>query len=96
MSQVAYEVDRTSFAEFLTDNRESVQYNKQFFKKEKAGKLIKIKADDQLVYEVHEEKRLLIVLKALYMTFHRDEYWDVAKMAGLEEVLADTSTLIRI
>lgn len=96
MSQAAYEVDRKSFAEFLVDNREAVKYNKQLFKKEKAGKLTKIKVDNELVYEIYEEKKLLIVLKALYMTFHRDEYWGVAKMAGLEEVLADTHTLIRI
>ena len=30
------------------------------------------------------------------MTFHRDAYWDVAKIANLDEVLADTNTLIRI
>lgn len=96
MVQAEKEVDRNSFAEFLTDNREAVKYNKQLFKKEKSGKLIKIKADDELIYEVHEEKKLLIVLKALYMTFHRDEYWGVAKIAGLEEVLADAHTLIRI
>ncbi|MGL4737841.1 MAG: hypothetical protein ACRCW2_10345 [Cellulosilyticaceae bacterium] len=96
MSQVAKVVDRDSFAEFLTDNREAVQYNHKVFKKEKTGKLIKIKADNELVYEIHKEKNILIVLKALYMTFHRDEYWGVAKMAGLEEVLADSGTLIRI
>lgn len=96
MSHVAQEVDRRSFAEFLTDNREAVQYNHKLFKKEKTGKLIKIKADNELVYEIHKDKNLLIVLKALYMTFHRDEYWDVAKMAGLEEILADSRTLIRI
>ncbi|MGL6175321.1 MAG: hypothetical protein ACRC1P_12025 [Cellulosilyticaceae bacterium] len=90
------EVDKLGFIKFLTDSRNAVNYNKETFKKEVKGSLIKIKANDELVYEVHQEKKVLIVLKAIYMTFHRDEFWGVAKQAGLEEILADRKTLIRI
>lgn len=90
------EVDKLGFIKFLTDSTNAVNYNKETFQKEVKGSLIKIKANDELVYEVHQEKKVLIVLKAIYMTFHRDEFWGVAKQAGLEEILADRSTLIRI
>lgn len=96
MNEVQQVKTRFDFAKFLTDNRQVVEYNGEIFSKETKGNLIKIKADNQLVYEVHKEKKILIVLKALYMTFHRDAYWDVAKIADLDEVLADTNTLIRI
>ncbi|MDA3733873.1 hypothetical protein PBV87_20575 [Niameybacter massiliensis] len=96
MRSVQQVTSRSDFATFLTDSRDSIAYNEQIFSKEKRGKLIKIKADDELVYEVHPEKKVLVVLKALYMTFHRDAYWDVAKMAELDEILADSHTLIRI
>lgn len=90
------EIDKPDFIKFLTDGRKSVNYNNETFKKEVKGSLIKIKANDELVYEVHKEKKVLIVLKAIYMTFHRDEFWGIAKQAGLEEILADRMTLIRI
>ena len=93
MNEVQQIKTRFDFAKFLTDSRQVVQYNGETFSKEVKGNLIKIKADNQLVYEVHKEKKILIVLKALYMTFHRDAYWDVAKIANLDEVLADTNTL---
>ena len=96
MNEVQEIKTRFDFAKFLTDSRQVVQYNGEIFSKEVKGNLIKIKADNQLVYEVHKEKKILIVLKALYMTFHRDAYWGVAKLANLDEVLADTNTLIRI
>ena len=96
MRSVQQVTSRSDFATFLTDSRDSIAYNEQIFSKEKRGKLIKIKADDELVYEVHPEKKVLVVLKALYMTFHRDAYWDVAMMAELDEILADSHTLIRI
>lgn len=96
MQAIVQEVDKSGFIKFLTDGRNTVKYNKETFKKEVNGSLIKIKANDELVYQIHKEKNLLIVLKAIYMTFHRDEFWGVAKQAGLEEILADTNTLIRI
>ncbi|MEF9960265.1 MAG: hypothetical protein RR448_08745 [Niameybacter sp.] len=96
MKSVQHVTSRDDFATFLTDNREKVAYNEQIFSKEKRGKLLKIKADNELVYEVHPEKKVLVVRKALYMTFHRDAYWDVAKMAELDEIVADSNTLIRI
>lgn len=96
MNEVQQINSQFDFAKFLTDNRKTVQYNEEIFSKETNGKLIKIKANNELVYKIHKEKKILIVLKALYMTFHRDAYWGVAKLAELDEVLADRHTLIRI
>lgn len=96
MKRLHQVTNQDDFAKFLTDTREKVEYNKEVFSKEKTGKTIKIRANDELVYEVYPEKNLLIVLKALYMTFHRDPFWGVAHLANLDEVLADAGTLIRI
>nr|WP_307990551.1 hypothetical protein [uncultured Niameybacter sp.] len=96
MRAVQEVTSRDDFATFLTDEREVVEYNKEIFSKEKTSKLIKIKVNDELVYEIYPAKKVLVVLKALYMTFHRDAFWGVAHMAGLDEILADTNTLIRI
>lgn len=96
MRAVQEVTSRNDFATFLTDERQVVKYNKEIFSKEKTSKLIKIKVNDELVYEIYPAKKVLVVLKALYMTFHRDAFWGVAHMAGLDEILADTNTLIRI
>lgn len=96
MRAVQEVMNKDDFATFLTDEREVVQYNKEIFSKEKTSKLIKIKVNNELVYEVYPAKKVLVVLKALYMTFHRDAFWGVAHMAGLDEIVADTQTLIRI
>ncbi|MEG0013307.1 MAG: hypothetical protein RR324_03310 [Cellulosilyticaceae bacterium] len=96
MQAMIPEVDKLDFTKFLTDSRKTVNYNKETFNKEVRGSVIKIKANDEVVYQVHKEKKVLIVLKAIYMTFHRDEFWGIAKQAGLEEILADRNTLIRI
>lgn len=87
---------KQDFANFLTDNREHISYDNKLFTKDDKPKIIKILVDDKLIYEIHKEKRLLIVTDALYCTFNRDEYWDLAKLADLEEVIADPDTLIRI
>ena len=87
---------KLDFITFLTNDATSIYYNDKYFTKEMNGSLIVIKAEGELVYKVHKEKKLLIVIKALYMTFLKDEYWGIAKAAGLEEVIADPNTLIRI
>lgn len=87
---------KQDFANFLTDTREQITYDNKVFTKKPKGKIIKIKVDDELIYEVHKEKRMLIVTDALYCTFNRDEYWDLARLADLEEVIADPDTLIRV
>lgn len=87
---------KLDFIKFLTNEDKHIYYNDRLFTKEITGNLIIIKADGELVYKVHEEKKVLIVMKAIYMTFLRDEYWGVAKAAGLEEIIADPHTLIRI
>lgn len=89
-------MDKKDFVQFLLDNRTQIEYDNKVFTKHIKGCLHKIKIDDELIYEVHTEKKVLIVVDALYCTFNRDAYWDVAKMAGLEEILADPNTLIRI
>ena len=90
------ESSKIDFIKFLTNSETHIDYNNCYFTKEVSGNTIKIKADGELVYQVHKEKRILIVLKALYMTFLKDEYWGIAKEAGLEEIIADPNTLIRI
>ncbi len=87
---------KLEFIKFLTNNEAEIFYNDCYFTKEINGNIIKIKADGELIYQVHKEKKILIVLKALYMTFLKDEYWGIAKEAGLEEIIADPNTLIRI
>lgn len=87
---------KEDFVKFLTDERDYIEYDDKVFTKEAKDKLLKIKVEDQLVYEVHLEKNILIVTNALYCTFNRDEYWDIAKMLEMEEVIADRQSLIRI
>ncbi|MGL6175047.1 MAG: hypothetical protein ACRC1P_10630 [Cellulosilyticaceae bacterium] len=87
---------KEDFVKFLTDDRDYIEYDDKVFTKEVKDKLLKIKVEDQLVYEVHLEKNILIVTNALYCTFNRDEYWDIAKMLEIEEVIADRQSLIRI
>lgn len=89
-------MNKEDFAKFLTDDRLQLEYDNQLFTKKQKGPLNKIKIGDELIYEVHTEKKLLIVVEALYCTFNRDAYWDVAKLADLEEVIADPNTLVRI
>lgn len=89
-------VNKEDFVRFLTDDRVDIEYDDKIFSKEVKDKLIKIKIDDELVYEIHAEKQVLIVANALYCTFNRDAYWDIAKMLGMEEIIADRQTLIRI
>ena len=84
------------FITFLTNEEQSIYYNDTWFTKEFNGNILTIKANGESVYKVHKEKKLLIVMKALYMTFLKDEYWGVAKEAGLQEIIADPHTLIRI
>lgn len=96
MTQIHEALDKADFVKFLTDERECIRYDEKNFYKEKSYKLIKIRVDKELVYQIHEEKKILIVVNALYCSCHRDAYWDVAKMAGLEEVLSDSHTLVRI
>ena len=87
---------KQDFVNFLTDERKTIEYDGKLFTKSVKGKIIRIKLNDELIYEVHTEKKLLIVTNAVYCTFNRDAYWDVAKLAGLEEVMADRATLVRI
>lgn len=89
-------MNKKDFVQFLLDDRTQIEYDNKVFTKHIKGHLHKIKIDDQLIYEVHTEKKVLIVVDALYCTFNRDAYWDVAKLAGLEEILADPNTLIRV
>lgn len=89
-------MNKKDFAKFLLDERPEINYDNKTFSKQIKGALHKIKIDDELIYEVHTEKKLLIVVDALYCTFNRDAYWDIAKIAGLEEVIADPNTLVRI
>lgn len=96
METIIKATNKEEFAKFLTDNRETIAYDDKVFSKEIKEQLIKIRVDDKLVYEVHTEKKLLIVANALYCTFNRDAYWDIAKMLEMEEVIADRQTLIRI
>lgn len=96
MGTILKALDKKDFVNFLTDNRGYIEYDDKIFSKEIKDKLIKIKVADELVYEVHLEKKLLIVANALYCTFNRDEYWDIAKMLEMEEVIADRQSLIRI
>lgn len=90
------ETSKLEFITFLTNEEKSIMYNGKQFTKTMNGNIIVIQADGELVYKVHKEKKLLIVIKALYMTFLKDEYWGVAKEAGLKEVIADPHTLIRV
>ena len=87
---------KLDFITFLTNEETTLFYNNIWFTKEFNGNILTIKADGETVYKVHQEKKLLIVIKALFMTFLKDEYWGVAKEAGLEEIIADPHTLIRI
>lgn len=87
---------KQDFVNFLTDDRSTIQYDNKTFTKDTKGKIIRIKIDDDLIYEVHTEKKMLIVTNAVYCTFNRDEYWGIANLAGLEEVIADRNTLVRI
>ena len=87
---------KEDFVHFLTDDRKSITYDNKVFTKDVKGNIARIKIDDELIYEVHQEKKLLIVTSAIYCTFNRDEYWGIAKMADLEEVMADRNTLVRI
>lgn len=89
-------INKEDFVKFLTDDRMNIKYDNKLFSKKVKGKLIKIKQDNQLIYEVHTEKKLLIVVNAMYCGYNKDEYWDIAKIAGLEEVIADPNTLVRI
>ncbi|MEG1148601.1 MAG: hypothetical protein RSD98_08415 [Niameybacter sp.] len=89
-------MNKEDFAKFLLNDSLEIEYDNKVFTKKIKGFLNKIKVNNQLVYEVHTEKKLLIVIEALYCTFNRDAYWDVAKLAGLEEVIADPNTLVRI
>ncbi|WP_053982384.1 hypothetical protein [Niameybacter massiliensis] len=89
-------MNKEDFAKFLLDDRLEIEYDNKVFTKNIKGALNKIKIGDELIYEVHTEKKLLIVVEALYCTFNRDAYWDVAKLAQLEEVIADPHTLVRI
>lgn len=89
-------MNKEDFAKFLLDERLEIEYDNKVFNKEIKGVLSKIRIGDELIYEVHKEKKLLIVVEALYCTFNRDAYWDVAKLAKLEEVIADPHTLVRI
>ncbi|MGL4362473.1 MAG: hypothetical protein ACRCSG_04255 [Cellulosilyticaceae bacterium] len=90
------DVTKQEFVLFLTNDVSDIIYNSIHFTKTIKNKIIRIKANQALVYEVHKEKKLLIVVDALFCTFNRDAYWDVAKLADLEEVLADPKTLVRI
>lgn len=96
MEAVNQRTSKLNFITFLTNEEASIYYNDKHFTKEVNGNLIVIKANGELVYKVHKEKKILIVIKALYMTFLKDEYWGIAKEAGLEEIIADPNTLIRI
>lgn len=96
MSAMIQAASKLDFIKFLTNNETTIYYNNKCFVKEISGNIIKIKANGELVYQVHREKKILIVLKALYMTFLKDEYWGIAREAGLEEIIADPNTLIRI
>ncbi|MGL4362935.1 MAG: hypothetical protein ACRCSG_06710 [Cellulosilyticaceae bacterium] len=89
-------ISKKDFILFLTNEAKEINYSNNKFTKEIHGSLISIKVNGELIYKVHQEKKLLIVLKALYMTFLKDEYWGVAREAGLEEIIADPNTLIRI
>lgn len=96
MKEIIKTDDKKDFVKFLMDDRKYINYEDKMFSKEITDKLIKIKVEDELVYEIHKEKKMLIVVNALYCTFNRDEYWDVARMLGIEEIIADRQTLIRI
>ncbi len=96
MNQIHEALSKADFVRFLTDYRDCIHYDGKNFYKERTPKLIKIRAEQDLVYQIHEEKKLLIVVNALYCSCHRDAYWDIARMAGLEEVLSDSHTLVRI
>ena len=96
MTRIHEALDKADFVKFLTDERKCIRYDEKNFYKEKGYRLIKIRVDNELVYQIHEEKKILIVVNALCCSCHRDAYWDVAKMAGLEEVLSDSHTLVRI
>ena len=89
-------MDKKDFIQFLLDERTEIEYDDKIFTKYIKGPLNKIKIGNDLIYEVHTEKKVLIVTNALYCTFNHDAYWDVAKLAGLEEIIADPNTLIRI
>lgn len=96
MEAINQTTSKLDFVKFLTNEERSICYNDKLFTKEVNGNLIIIKANGELVYKVHKEKKVLIVIKALYMTFLKDEYWGIAREAGLEEIIADPNTLIRI
>ncbi len=96
MKQIHEALDKADFVKFLTDERECIRYDEKNFYKENTHRLIKIRVEHDLVYQIHQEKKLLIVVNALYCSYHRDAYWDISKMAGLEEVLSDSQTLVRI
>lgn len=96
MKTLVKKATKEDFVKFLKDERHYIEYDDKVFTKEVKDNLLKIKVDDQLVYEVHLEKNILIVANALYCTFNRDEYWDVAKLLNMEEIIADRQSLIRI
>ncbi|MGL4800200.1 MAG: hypothetical protein ACRDDX_16095 [Cellulosilyticaceae bacterium] len=96
MKTITQTANKIDFIKFLTNEETHIYYNDRLFTKEVNGSLIIIKSNGELIYKVHKEKKVLIVIKALYMTFLRDEYWGIAKAAGLEEIIADPNTLIRI
>lgn len=96
MSKITKAKDKNDFVKFLTDNRAYIDYDDKIFSKEIKNQLVKIKVDDHLVYELHLAKQILIVANALYCTFNRDEYWGIAKLLGMEEIIADRQTLIRV
>lgn len=96
METISEALNKEDFVKFFTDERLKIKYDGKIFTKKVKGKLVKIKQEDQLIYEIHLEKKLLIVVNAMYCTYNKDEYWDIAKLAGLEEVLADPNTLVRI
>lgn len=87
---------KQDFVNFLTNTEEQLHYDNKLFTKQYKGKITRIKMDGELIYEVHKEKKLLIVVNAVYCSFNRDEYWGIAALAELEEVIADPDTLARI
>ncbi|OOB78405.1 MAG: hypothetical protein ATN33_01185 [Epulopiscium sp. Nele67-Bin001] len=94
---VIAEVDKAGFIEFFTDNsNDQVVYQGETFTKELRGNVIQIKADKVPVYQLHTERKVLIVLKALYMTYQRDEYWGIANALDVEEIISDPATLVRL
>ncbi|MHC1749766.1 MAG: hypothetical protein AB9856_15955 [Cellulosilyticaceae bacterium] len=94
--QIEQAKNKQDFMTFLTDSRNYIEYDNKLFSKEIKGNIIKIKADNELIYEIHEPKQLLIVTNAYYCGYNKDAYWGVASDTQLEEVIADPNTLIRV